>query len=298
MKELAKFDYLVHSKEFKIFAREKGDIEKILNALLRQTPMQILEKYRLNFKIEEDVDANATQRYKETIMDFQAYIRKVVSVMEIQKKQLKEMIKTREDQDKNYKSVMGCLMKYEDQNVEYFSDSDLTKRILTHPSAGDMKERLDNTAKGWKNPYKDIYIWLKGELLDIKGIQDAIIGRDTVVKLQISTEQKKRNDQTELEKLNLGKATIKSFFKSKSSKENDALNLQAAIEVATKDVEDYKKLINYLTVYHGELAITKFKNHKSRQYLRNLHVFCVREISNSHLSATLWHSLLEISTSV
>jgi hypothetical protein len=33
-----------------------------------------------------------------------------------------------------------------------------------------MKEKLENTAKGWRNPYKDIYIWLKGELLDIKGI--------------------------------------------------------------------------------------------------------------------------------
>jgi hypothetical protein len=53
LKELARFDHLVHSKEFKIFAREKGDIEKILNSLVRQTPMQVLEKYRLNFQIEE-----------------------------------------------------------------------------------------------------------------------------------------------------------------------------------------------------------------------------------------------------
>lgn len=58
MKEVAKFDYLVFSKEFKIFSREKGDIEKILNALVKQSPVQILEKYRLNFKIEEDMDAN------------------------------------------------------------------------------------------------------------------------------------------------------------------------------------------------------------------------------------------------
>ena len=70
MKELARFDYLLNSKEFKIFAREKGDIEKILSALLKQTPMIILEKYRLNFKIEEDHDANGMQRCKETIMDF------------------------------------------------------------------------------------------------------------------------------------------------------------------------------------------------------------------------------------
>ena len=54
MKEIAKCDYLVHSKEFRIFAREKGDVEKILNSLVKQSPMQILEKYRLNFNVDED----------------------------------------------------------------------------------------------------------------------------------------------------------------------------------------------------------------------------------------------------
>ena len=54
MKELAKYDYLIHSKEFKTFARDKGDLEKILGALTKQTPLQVLEKYRLNFNVEED----------------------------------------------------------------------------------------------------------------------------------------------------------------------------------------------------------------------------------------------------
>jgi hypothetical protein len=54
MKEVGRFEYLTHSKEFKIFARDKGEIEKILNAMMRQTPMQILEKYRLNFNVDED----------------------------------------------------------------------------------------------------------------------------------------------------------------------------------------------------------------------------------------------------
>jgi sorting nexin-1/2 len=35
MKELAKHDYLIHSKEFKIFARDRGDIEKILGSLVK-----------------------------------------------------------------------------------------------------------------------------------------------------------------------------------------------------------------------------------------------------------------------
>jgi sorting nexin-1/2 len=39
MKEIAKFDYLTQSREFKVFARERGDIEKILSSMLRQTPL-------------------------------------------------------------------------------------------------------------------------------------------------------------------------------------------------------------------------------------------------------------------
>jgi sorting nexin-1/2 len=70
MKELAKFDYLTQSKEFKVFARDKGDIEKILSNLIKQTPMQVLEKYRLNFNIDEDQDATALGKYKENILEF------------------------------------------------------------------------------------------------------------------------------------------------------------------------------------------------------------------------------------
>ena len=109
---------------------------------------------------------------------------------------------------------------------------------------------------------------------------------------------KRRSDESELDKLTQGKKTLKTIFKSKSGKENDILNLQAAIEVAGKDIEDYKKLINFLTIYHGEVAIPKFKKEKIKQYFRSLHIFCVREISNSHLSAVLWHSLLEISSNL
>ena len=86
MKEIAKFDYIVYSKEFKVFARGKGEIDKVLFALPKQTPMQVLEKYRLNFKIDEDQDANAMNTYKDRIMVFQQYLKKAINIMEMQKK--------------------------------------------------------------------------------------------------------------------------------------------------------------------------------------------------------------------
>jgi len=54
LKECAKYDYIFFSKEFKAFARGAGEVDKLLQSLSKQTPMQVLEKYRLNFKIEEE----------------------------------------------------------------------------------------------------------------------------------------------------------------------------------------------------------------------------------------------------
>jgi len=83
MKEIAKYDYIIFSKEFKIFARGKGEIDKVLFALPKQTPMQVLEKYRLNFKINEEQDAAAMSTYKDRIAIFQQFLKKSISIMEI-----------------------------------------------------------------------------------------------------------------------------------------------------------------------------------------------------------------------
>lgn len=151
---------------------------------------------------------------------------------------------------------MSGFVTYEDNNIEYYGEADPGKKVLANPSTGsDFLERYQNQWKSLRNPFKDAYYWLKGELLDLKGLNEALAGRETVVKQQSAAESKRRSDQQELEKLNQGKTTLKTLFSSKSSKEAGILNLQAAIEGTTKDIEDYKKLINFLTIYHGEVAI-------------------------------------------
>ena len=199
----------------------------------------------------------------------------------------------REEQNASYITVVQGLAKYEDNNIEYVSESDAGKRILTNPNTGsEFTERFNNQWKSMRNPFKDSYYWLKGELLDLKGLKSALEGRENVVKMQSSTESKKRSDQQELDKLSQGKSTLKTFFKSKSSKESDILTLQSAIEQSIKDVEEFKKLVNFLTVYHGEIAIQKFKREKSKGYLRVLLQLASKEITNSHLAATLWHEVV------
>ena len=62
------------------------------------------------------------------------------------------------------------------------ADQDYNRRILTHPSAEDLKEKLATNLKKVKNPYKDAYIWLKGEFLDVSGMYDSLQGREGVMK--------------------------------------------------------------------------------------------------------------------
>ena len=122
-------------------------------------------------------------------------------------------------------------------------------------------------------------------MLDIQGMINAMRTREGVMKRQLATESKKRSDQEELEKMSLGKATLKSFFKSKDSKEKDILNLQAAIEQANVDIEEYRKLMNFITVYQGHYAVEKFKADKTKQYARMLYLMSVRSITNAGLFA-------------
>jgi hypothetical protein len=112
-----------------------------------------------------------------------------------------------------------AFMKYEDIAVDYFSDCDVNKRSMTHPGVGDVKQKVVDAYNQVNNPFRDAYIWIKGEQLDMKGMLDALVGREGIMRQYINSENTRRDDQTELDKLDMGKTSFKNFFKSKDSKE-------------------------------------------------------------------------------
>ena len=50
------------------------------------------------------------------------------------------MIQIRDGQDNNYRTTVQNLLRYEDNNIEYYGECDQLKRVLTHPVAGEMKD--------------------------------------------------------------------------------------------------------------------------------------------------------------
>ena len=110
---------------------------------------------------------------------------------------------------------------------------------------------------------------------------------------QLNLEKKIVTDLQSMEANKQGKTTITNFWKSAASKANKAAELEGVVEAQKREVEDYKNLINFLTVYHGQVAVPAFKKNKRGLYLRMLNSFCMKEIANAHSVATLFHGLLD-----
>jgi hypothetical protein len=96
--------------------------------------MEVLQKFRASFEINEDQETTELDAYKDRIMVFQQYLKKAIGIMEMQRKQMKTMESVRDRQDKNTNDLLTQMMKFEECGLEYYGDQDKEKRVLTHPS--------------------------------------------------------------------------------------------------------------------------------------------------------------------
>lgn len=64
-----------------------------------------------------------------------------------------------------------------------------------------------------KNPYFNIYHWVKGEIFDIESIMGAIICKDKIEKSRLTKEKSKKSTQENLDNVTTGRKTVKTLFK-------------------------------------------------------------------------------------
>jgi hypothetical protein len=60
------------------------------------------------------------------------------------------------------------------------------------------------------------------------------------------------------------------------------------------EIEEYRKLINFITIYQGQFAVDRFKKDKIGQYAKMLYQMSIRSIQNAHMAAQLSHQILEL----
>lgn len=156
-----------------------------------------------------------------------------------------------------------------------------------------MKKQCEELSEKLTNPFLEFYNWITGEIMDVEALQEAIQGRDRTYKTKQNIDSKKRSDTDELNKLNQGKKTLKTLFKSSSGKQAKITDLSNSISQAEKDIEEYDKLIKMIEVHLGETVIPAFKESQMKAYYKICQNIAMLEIDDANKVAKFWSGFLE-----
>jgi hypothetical protein len=102
-----------------------------------------------------------------------------------------------------YKALYTILDKYEELNLTTYMDGNKDKLVIGDPSNKEvLKDQVQHMVENLKNPYEEMYHWVKGEMYDIQALNTAIQGRENIWKSLSKMEKTKTNTQSDLEHVN------------------------------------------------------------------------------------------------
>lgn len=159
----------------------------------------------------------------------------------------------------DYKQFLSMLEKYEGLNFSNYVDGVENKMVFGHPESGTgLKTEVSKLSENLKNPYFNIYHWVKGEIFDIESIMSAITMKEKIEKSRLSKEKSKKSTQENLDSVTTGRKTVKTLFKNI----NDTGKMVSNIENTDKEIEALEIQKKILSVYLGQDIIPKFKQRR------------------------------------
>jgi sorting nexin-1/2 len=195
LRKCARYDYLVNSEEFKVFARPGGgDLEKMLDRLIKPTTGKLIESLRDITNVQErNYDFADKERFNNVVAEFSIYAKKVLAQMKVMKKNLSQFREVRLQSICNNRVLQTLFDKYEDLNMTNYTEGKQELLVLNNPESSKMKESMDHMIDNQKNSFDHMYHWCKGEIYDIKAIVNAIAFKENFEKMLKKTETKKSN---------------------------------------------------------------------------------------------------------
>lgn len=295
MRHISEIPYLWDSEELKLFLRPALSVSQSLNLLPAPTTDEILKKMQISMKVNQDTDDIMVNRYAESIRDFVINSKEIFPLLVKFKNCITQLEKQRRYQLKAYIHFADFLSEYETTTLNVYSCDALqpAKKMISDSDNNNMKEMINNLSRKVSNPFIRFKFWVKEEIIDLHALLESICHRNMLESRKTKVENKIKSANSELDKLNQGKKTLKTFWKSSSSKANTISNLTTFIAQAEKDVENYEKMIKIVTIYLHKKVIPEFKERKIKGYVDILKDFSDSESKNSNELYQTWSAVLE-----
>lgn len=242
MQDISLIPHLWESDEMTTFLRPKLDVEKSLNLMGKITSEQILERLGAHSGVDYPAAQSSASKYRDTLREFVASSKEIFKFLEGFKnysKKLEQLRKMKRLADTKFSDYLN---KYEDSTVAVYGLADFSNnRVVSNTDDNKVRDTLDKIPEHLDNPFRNLKHWIKEEIIDFHAIVEAIGQREALEGAKTKAETKRKNSQSTLDKLNAGKKTLKTFFKSASSKAGEITNLTQAIAQCSADIDNYEK---------------------------------------------------------
>lgn len=108
--------------------------------------------------------------------------------------------------------MFNKLTEYEHTGIDFYSNTDKSKCVLSHPSH-EYEAMMENLPKKLGNPYTQIIEWIRREIYDLEGLQESIESVKTIEKT-IQTQKKEIASLKEyVEDLNHNKTSFTTIWR-------------------------------------------------------------------------------------
>ena len=148
------------------------------------------------------------------LSEFMVYVKKSEPFLKKMKNELGIFLTKKQQVMQNYANSANILTEYEENNVCYYTDRDPSKLVITSTDKGqNFSEDIRHTIESLRNPFTDLYHWVKGEMYDLEAFTHALDERNHV-KAAIEVLKKKIvSAKADIENVKEGKKSIGTLFK-------------------------------------------------------------------------------------
>lgn len=164
---ISKDEALIKSDEFRLFSRPSGEIDKSVQMLPSVTPDFLLDRYKTQLQMSEVADHASAADHKNLINDYVAFCKTFMKTLKYMRDSIKGFVPASDKEHNNYKEMIALLSRFEQNVLIEYTDNDVGKHVITEyeEKAGELPEKL-------KNPLKEFFYWVKGEIYDLQALHD------------------------------------------------------------------------------------------------------------------------------
>lgn len=123
---------------------------------------------------EQKYDLTDRERLNNILVEFTFFAKKVLPQLKTMKKVVESSRSIKHQSIASYKVFVRLADKYEDLNLNTYFDGDVNEMVFNNPQNQEINEQMGHMVDNLKNPFDEMYHWMKGEIYDIQALAQAV----------------------------------------------------------------------------------------------------------------------------